>query len=86
MADIFQSLAVSLGDPAGNAFAITPSDATVFVQTSRALYVGIGGDITVEMAQGQEVTFAGLPDGALLPIRVVRVLAATTADHLIGLY
>lgn len=38
-----------------------------------ALYVGTGGDITVEMASGQSVTFKNVPDGTFLPIAVSKV-------------
>ena len=40
-----------------------------------ALYVGTGGDITVEMAGGQSVTFKNVPDGTFLPIAVSKVTA-----------
>ena len=38
-----------------------------------ALYVGTGGDITVEMASGQSVTFKNVPDGTFLPIAAAKV-------------
>ncbi|MDA7618940.1 hypothetical protein N8618_00570 [bacterium] len=40
-----------------------------------ALYVGTGGDITVEMSSGQSVTFKNVPDGTFLPIAVSKVTA-----------
>jgi nitrogen fixation protein len=40
-----------------------------------ALYVGTGGDITVEMSSGQSVTFKNVPDGTFLPIAVAKVTA-----------
>lgn len=40
-----------------------------------ALYVGTGGDITVEMSSGQSVTFKNVPDGTFLPISAAKVTA-----------
>jgi len=55
--------------------------------TSRpALYVGSSGTVQVEMLWGGTVTFEGVPGGSTLPIRVRRVLAATSASFLVGLY
>ena len=68
----------------GGALAITPSD-TVLQQYS-AIYVGGAGDVVVVMeAGGTAVTFKAPPVGTILPIRVSKVTAATTATLLIGL-
>ena len=51
---------------------------TVTVNTDlkdAALYVGTGGDITVEMSSGQSVTFKNVPDGTFLPIAAAKVTA-----------
>ncbi|MDM9627017.1 hypothetical protein QTL95_14010 [Rhizobium sp. S152] len=86
MSDRFASHTPSLTGPASAAFSITPSDSADLPETTRALYVGIGGDLRVAMASGQVVTFEGVPDGCLLPIRAVRVHAAgTSAGGIIGL-
>ncbi|KKB75924.1 hypothetical protein VW35_19455 [Devosia soli] len=86
MADIFSSFAMNLAAPAAGAFAISPNNAAVFDQPTRAVYVGGGGTLEVEMLGGGTITFEGLSAGALLPIRVVRVLTGTSAASLIGLY
>jgi hypothetical protein len=65
-------------DPASNAVAVTPSDGTDLTYTSRALFVGGAGNVAVIMAGGQTVTFTGVTAGALLPIRVSRVLSTGT--------
>ncbi len=44
-----------------------------------ALYVGTGGDITVEMSSGQSVTFKNVPDGTFLPIAVAKVTAVANS-------
>ena len=69
--------------PAGDAFAVTPSDTTRLYAT--ALYVGGAGNVVVETEGGTEVTFNAVPVGAILPIRCARVLAATTATNILGL-
>jgi len=86
MADIFSSHSLDLAAPATGAFAVTPSDATIFDQPTRAVFVGAGGTLAVEMLSGGSVIFEGLSAGALLPIRVRRILAASTASFLVGLY
>ncbi len=86
MADIFSSHSLDLSAPATGAFAVTPSDATIFDQPTRAVYVGAAGMLAVEMLSGGSVVFEGLPAGAILPIRARRILAASTASFLVGLY
>lgn len=86
MTDNFADQAAGLESPAAGAFAISPSNLTVLPTTSRAIYIGIGGTLTVEMKWGGVVSFSNLPDGALLPIRVTKVLEASTASSIVGLY
>jgi hypothetical protein len=86
MSDRFQSHTPSLTGPASTGFPITPDDALALPETTRALYVGSGGSLAVEMASGATLTFEGVADGMLLPLRVSRVRASgTTAGGLIGL-
>ena len=65
------------------AVAVTPSDATILPPST--IYVGVGGDVAVEPWTGDNtVTFVGLPAGAIVPVRVRRVLATgTTATNLV---
>lgn len=71
-----------------NAFPIVPSDVDDIDAITRAVYVGSGGNMVVRMSgSGGNVTFRNIPSGALLPIRISRVLATgTTAADIIGLY
>ncbi len=86
MADKFGSFAGGLESPAANGAAITPSDTTDLTQTTRALYVGGAGNLRVTLSGGDTVTLMNVPEGALLPLRVRRVLAtSTTATNLVGL-
>lgn len=91
MTDSFRSHTRSLTSPPEHARAILPADAADgtgdLPQVTRALYVGGDGDLAVVMRGGEEVTFAGLSGGTLLPIRVSRVLATgTTATGIVGLW
>lgn len=70
---------------AHGAVAITPSDVTVFPVT-RAIYVGVTGNISVRMADGQTLTFSNVPVG-IFPIQVDMVNStSTTATTMIALY
>lgn len=74
------------GDPARDAVAVTPSDATNLTYVTRALYVGVTGDVVAVMQSGAVVTFKAAPVG-VLPICVSRVNATgTTATNILALY
>ena len=71
--------------PAGSAFACVPSDSTV-LPTTRGLYVGGGGNVVVVMANDENtVTFTNVLAGSILPIQVIKVMAATTATNIVVL-
>lgn len=67
----------------GSATAVTPSDSTALAY--KALYIGVGGDVVVITRSGDTVTFKSVPTGAILPIDVQKVKAATTATSILGL-
>lgn len=75
MADAFEAHNSGLDSPARNAAAVTPG-ATALDNVTRALFIGGAGDVTVTMKGGGSVTFAA-GDGAILPIVVTHVTAAT---------
>ena len=76
--------------------AVTPSETlnipSVSTQNGRGnngcvLYVATGGDLKVLTSGGDEVSFAGFPDGSFLPVNVVRVFATgTSATGIIALW
>lgn len=73
--------------PATKATAITPSDDTVFAVATRAIYVGVAGNIAVRTANGDSVTLTGVPAGSILPISVDKVMATnTTATTMLALW
>lgn len=72
--------------PATSAVAVTPHDTNAVAQT-RGLYVGTAGALTVRMVGSQQnVTFANVAAGSLIPICVDRVLATgTDASDIVAL-
>ena len=73
--------------PANQAEAVTTSDTVNLSGTARALYIGVGGNVTVLMPDGTTVLFTGVQSGTILPVRVRRVNStATTATSIVALY
>lgn len=74
--------------PASSAEAITPSDTNALAFYTRAIYVGVGGNLTVRMVDDTNDTlFVGVPQGAVLPIRVSHIRATgTAASSLVALF
>ena len=86
MPDRFANTQPSLSGPAASGFAVSPNDASDLPETTRALYVGIGGNMAVRMLSGETLTLSNLSAGSLLPLRVTRVMSSgTTASAIIGL-
>lgn len=71
---------------AGGGYTITKSDSTVLSPPTRGIWVGGTGDIAVRFIDGTTATFVGVPAGTLLPFRVDKVLDATTATNISGVY
>lgn len=74
--------AESLGDAA----AITPNDTDELGYETRAVYVGVTGNLVVVMADqadGTTVTFSNVPVG-WHPLRVRAVKTSSTASSLVG--
>lgn len=70
MTDRFADFQPSLSGPASTGFTVVPNDATDLPEATRALYVGMGGNLAVTMLSGAEFVLSGLPDGSLLPLRL----------------
>jgi len=74
-------------DPVEAGFSITTSDTADLTRDVRAIYVGTGGDLKVELTNGDEITFVNVQDGTLLPIQVRKVFSTgTDAEDILGLY
>jgi hypothetical protein len=82
----FAFRARSLSEPASRLVAVSPDDATDLpLGTTRGLYVGGPGLLCVLDASGERTDFA-TPGGLYHPIRIRRVLQATTATDIVALY
>lgn len=68
---------------AQDAVAISKSDSTIV--NIDALYVGTAGNVAVKTHKGTTVTFTAVPAGTVLPVKCERVMAATTAQDMVGL-
>jgi hypothetical protein len=72
--------------PAGDYFAVVPSDTVGFTRNVRGLYVGTTGNVVAVTLAGTPVTFTAVPAGTFLPIEVLRVnTTGTTAGSIVGL-
>ena len=80
--DRFANSESSLSDPSSDAAAVAKSDSAAMF--ARSLYIGGAGDVVVETRAGSVVTFAAVPAGTILPIRCVKVRAATTATNIVA--
>ena len=78
----------------GRAAAVTPSNTTNIPSVSGGtneegciLYIGATGTVKVRTIGGDDVTFAGVPAGTTLQVRVVRVFSTgTSATNIIALW
>jgi hypothetical protein len=71
--------------PAG-AEAVTTND-SVNLSSPSVIYVGTSGNVQVTTANGDVVTFTGVPSGSVIPVQVIRVWAtSTTALNMIRIY
>jgi hypothetical protein len=71
--------------PAVEAIEVTPSNTTVYNPPFRSLYIGVSGDVKIQDASGNDVTFAYVPVG-FLPVEAAMVYATgTSASSIVGL-
>lgn len=90
MSDRFGRQYTNIDSIAYDAFTITANDNVIFSQPTRGLYVGESGNVHVEMlsydGSNTEITFVNAAAGSVLPIRIQKVFANTTANSLVGLF
>ena len=88
MSDAFENRADQVSAPATRCVAVTPHDGNALSEIPKGLYVGTGGNLSIEPAGGGgAVTLANVPDGSVLPVRprIVRA-TGTTAGDIVALY
>jgi hypothetical protein len=73
---------------ARNALAVTTHDTTALAPIARALYVGTTGSVVLRaVGSSADVTFVGVPAGAIIPVYAQYVRATgTTASNIVALY
>lgn len=70
----------------GGAATFANSD-TVNLPSPSVIYVGTSGNVKVTTAQGDDVVFANVPSGSVIPVQVIRVWSTlTTATNLLRIY
>ena len=58
-----------------------------FTEPTRALHIGVGGDIDVVFASGSRALLKNVSDGDLRPYAVKMIIrATTTATNIVGLF
>lgn len=79
-------MSMGASGPAERAEPITPDDDNDLPFQTRAIYVGVAGDVSLVPRVGDAVTFTAVPAGTVLPVRADRVRATgTTATNLVAL-
>ena len=70
-------------------FATSPKNYAIYGggNEGAVLYVGVGGDVRVDTAGGDDVTFVGLLAGSFVPVQVKKVYSTnTTATNIVALW
>ena len=66
-----------------DATVITPADGSDLSRTG-LVYVGGAGDVKITTLAGTDITFYGMPAGAVIPVRAKKVFSTgTTATNLV---
>ncbi len=87
MADPFASVQSNITGPISNGAAVTPNDSTDLTTSSRALWIGTGGDINLTTVDGTTLLLKNVPSGTMLPVRAARVRStSTTASDIVALW
>ena len=86
-----EDLIRSAGKVADSATNGSPVDLAVADKTfdtpTRGLWIGTGGNVSVQVALGGRAVLANVPDGTLLPLAVHTVVkATTTASNIVALF
>ena len=77
-----------LSSPYDNAVAVTPSDSTDLATTCRAIYIGGGGNVSVDLADtGTAQVLSALDAGKIYRVRAARIRSTgTTATNIVALW
>jgi hypothetical protein len=80
-------MSIMVTRPTDTAFAVTPNNSTDLATPTRGVYVGVSGDLKVDLVGGStEITFVGLASGVIHPIQARRIYATgTSATNIVGI-
>ena len=77
----------------GSVFPAPPQDTEVVYNRGACLYVGVGGDVDIELESGVRLLFKGVTAGSFLPVLAIKVYkynaasqVTTTATDIIALF
>lgn len=85
MAETFQNYQGGISAPAFDGAAVVAD--TAFILTSRGIWVGGAGDVSVVLQSGNTVVLKGVLAGSLLPVRATKVTSTnTTASNMVALF
>jgi hypothetical protein len=83
----FAGMRGDLASPSIDGAAVTPNDTTDLPTVPRRLWIGGAGNVKINTAAGNPLTYTGVPAGAYLSIRPSRVFATgTTATNIVAEY
>lgn len=80
---------IDVWNPATRAEPVTPSDSVDLTDPTQAVYVGVGGDLAVNLigSAGDIRVFKNVNAGQVLPVQASRIRATnTTATDILALY
>lgn len=84
--DKFDRTIDAVGNPARNAFAVTPHDTTPLAMLPKALLIGTGGALTLRAVDAAADVTLTVTSGQLVPIRASHVRnSGTTAGQIVAL-
>ena len=87
MADEFASTTDTQDSAARNAAPVVPHAVDPLPNVSKALYIGVTGNLTVRLVDDDtDVTFGSVPAGMILPVRATHVRDTSTAGAIVNLY
>jgi|TARA_Y100000310_G_scaffold167497_1_gene167275 hypothetical protein len=71
---------------ANNHAAVTPSDVTVFAESS--IFVGVGGDVALRLlGSATTAVYKNVPSGSWMPVNADQVLSTgTTATNIVRVF
>ena len=85
--DSFKNLSDSPDFSARKLVAVTPHNSNDLAYTTKALFIGTGGNIVVLAEDDTVAVTLKVTDGQILPVRAIRVLETnTTATGIVGMY